>query len=311
MEQTFSEMHEVPDEGLVQTAPQTLRHAGGMRCELPLGQAMECGNARQRECRAPDSEILAGGARNGDVWLVRSGILRLQRHAYDGRRQILSLFFPGEIIGFDEDFREGVAIETATPANLCRIDRRWFDRMVQRNAQLRDELFRQKQDQLDRLHWLTWSLGALRPEERLAAFLAFSTKVMPYQTLPDGTGILSWDLPRKDTADLLGTTPETISRIIHKLADTGMIEIRDPAHFRFLDLPGLIVKGKISGHFGRMCNGRARRRAQMESLLESRSESSVCFCGRGPGALTPVNDARPGLGHACATRNLPSGGTGK
>ena len=311
MGQQFIESHEVAKGNLIQFGSRIARSTCGMRCELPFGKAMVCGNARHREDWEPDSQVVSGGEKSSDVWLIRSGILRLQRHAYDGRRQILTLFFPGEIVGFDGEFREGVTVETSTRSSLCRIDRRWFDSMVNQNDSLRTELFRQKQDQLDRLYWLTWSLGALRPEERLSAFLAFSTKMMPYQPLPDGTGVLSLHLPRRDIADLLGTTVESISRIVHKLADTGFIEIRDPAHFRLLDLPGLIAKGKIEGHFGRMCGGLARRRQQLESVVEGGSENSVCFCGRGPGALTAVNDSQARLGNLSLTRELSLRGTGK
>lgn len=241
---------------------------------------MMCGDARHREELEPDSEVIVGGARSRDVWFIRSGVLRLQRHGYDGRRQILSLFLPGEIVGFDGEFRDGVTVESATNSGLCRIDRRWFDKMVDQNGTLRVELFRQKQDQLDRLHWLTWSLGALGPEERLCAFLALSTKFMPYQALPDGSGVLSLLLPRRDIADLLGTTVETICRIIHKLAETGTIEIRDPSHFRLLDLPRLISQGQFDGHFDGMAFNLARRRAQLESLVAGGPESPVCLCGR-------------------------------
>lgn len=279
MEQLM-EPYEVTKGNLVQIADPARRNVSGMRCGLPLGKAMACGDTRHREDLAPDSTVISGGASGQNVWLIRSGILRLARHAYDGRRQILSLFFPGEIIGFDGEFREGVTVETVTQSSLCRIDRRWFDRMVNESDSLRTELFRQKQDQLDRLHWLTWSLGALKPDQRLCAFLALSSAFLPYQPLPDGTGVLSLHLPRKDIADLLGTTVESICRIVHKLADSGIIEIRDPAHFRLLDLPMLIAKGKIGGHFEKMAFSLARQRGPLEDLITGSTEGSICSCGR-------------------------------
>ena len=258
------------------------RRTGGFRCSLPLGGTMTCGDVSHREDRAPDTEVISGGARSHDVWFIRSGILRLQRHAYDGRRQILSLFFPGEIVGFEGEFREGVNVETATQSDLCRIDRRRFATMLDQNDALRVELFRQKQDQLDRLHWLTWSLGALGPEERLCAFLALASKFMPYQPLPDGTGILSVYLQRKDIADLLGTTVESISRVVHKLADARIIEIRDPAHFRFLDISRLIALGQIDGFFDRMTLNLGKRRNRLENLVAPSFGDAVCFCGHIP-----------------------------
>lgn len=258
-----------------------IRHRStNTRCGLPLGIPMLCGDGRHRQDRAPDSEVIAGGVLSRDVWFVRSGILRLQRYASDGRRTILSLFLPGEIIGFEGELREDVSVETVTQSGLCRIDRRNFETMLNKNRELRTDLFRQKQDQLDRLHWLTWSLGALSPEQRFCAFLALSTRFMPCQPLPDGTAVLSMQLPRADIADLLGTTVETICRINRKLSETGVIEIKDPSHFRIPDLNQLIALGQIDSCFDRMVRGIAERRSRLDSLAVPASSSPICFCGR-------------------------------
>ena len=187
MEQHHAMRSDESDHRAFAVSPSACGTGNGLHCSLTLGKNRVCGDARHREVRAADSDVISGGARSRDVWLVRTGILRLQRHAYDGRRQILSLFFPGEIVGFEEEFRDGVTVETAIPSSLCRIDRRWFDRMVTENTSLRAELFRQKQEQLDRLYWLTWSLGALKPEERLAPFWrcpASSCRISRFPTAP-------------------------------------------------------------------------------------------------------------------------------
>lgn len=273
-------LRDAANRGHIPVSPLTYDKVSRLRCGLPLGKTMACGDPRHREDRAPDSEVISGGARSPHVWFIRSGILRLQRHAYDGRRQILSLFLPGEIVGFEGEVRDGTSVETATQSGLCRIDRNRFDGMVHQNDTLRAELLRQKQDQLDRLHWLTWSLGALGPEERLCAFLALSSTFMPYQPLADGTAVLSMHLPRKDVADLLGTTVESICRILHKLSKAGVIEIRDPAHFRFLDRAKLIELGQIEGLFDRISVGFARRNRQIESLILPEAADARCFCGR-------------------------------
>jgi CRP-like cAMP-binding protein len=252
----------------------------GVSCALPLGKSMRCGDARHREDRAPDSEIIAGGAASHDVWFIRSGILRLQRYGYDGRRHILSLFLPGEIVGFEGEFRNGVGVETVTQSGLCRINRRMFDTMLNDNDELRAEIFRQKQDQLDRLHWLTWSLGVLSPEERYCAFLALSTRFMPFQTLSDGSGVLAMQLPRVDIADLLVTTVETICRINRKLSEAGVIEIKDPTHFRIPDLSRLTSLGRIDATFDRMVRGITERRYRLDRMVATTSEIPTCFCGR-------------------------------
>lgn len=251
-----------------------------MRWGLPLCLPMICDGTRHREDLAPDSEVISGGEPVQDMWFLKTGILRLLRYSYDGRRQILSLFFPGEVVGYDGQLREGLSIETVTQSSLCRIDRCKFDTMLNNNRAFRVDLLRQKQDQLDRLHWLTWSLGALGPEERLCAFLALSSKYMPYKPLPDGTGVLSMLLPRKDVSDLLATSVETISRTIHKLSKTGVIEIRDPSQFRVLDLKKLIELGHIDGIFEKMTRGLVERRKRLDRLAMQASHNPACYCGR-------------------------------
>lgn len=258
----------------------TSNKSAGMRCGLLLGVPMICGDARHRVERAPDSEVMSGSTTDKSVWFVRTGILRLQRYSYDGRRQILSLYLPGDFVGYERQLREGVSVETVTESGLCRIDRRRFDIMLGKNRTLRDDFFRQQQDQLDRLHWLTWSLGALGPEARLSAFLALSSRFMPYQWLPDGTGVLSMLLPRSDIADLLATTVESISRITHRLAETGVIEIKDASHFRILDLKKLRDLGQIDGTFDGLSNGIAERRTRLSGLVGLTADSPRCFCGR-------------------------------
>jgi CRP/FNR family transcriptional regulator len=241
---------------------------------------MICGNARYRTELAANSEVFSGSTPGRSVWFVRAGILRFQRYAFDGRRQIMSLYLPGEIVGYERQLRDGHSIETVTASGLCRIDRRKFDLMLAENCSLRDDFIRQQQDQLDRLHWLTWSLGALSPEERLCAFLALSSRFMPYQHLPDRTAILTMLLPRADIADLLATTVESISRITHRLAETGVIEIKDPSHFRILDLARLKSLGQIDDLFERMSRGMVKRRERLTSLSALTSGSPACFCGR-------------------------------
>jgi CRP-like cAMP-binding protein len=202
--------------------------------------------------------VIAGSDLNRSVWMVKSGLLRLQRHGQDGKRQILSLILPGEIVGYESNWREGLSIETATRCELCRCDRREYDARLESDPVLRRAFYLQQQDQLERLRWLTWSIGALRPEERLSAFFALAIQFMPWQPLPDGTGVLTILLPRADIADLLATTVETISRFLHRLDGAGVVRIEDPSHLRLLDLQDLRARGCIEQSFDRLSFGNQR-----------------------------------------------------
>lgn len=244
------------------------------RVGLPKGLiAVDTGRriAFTRVSAAPGTAIQATGTSGGAVWFVQSGLLRMQRHSVDGRRQILSLSLPGEIVGYDAPQRDGICIEAVTPANLCRIDRQAFDAALQGDPALPGDFIRQQQQQLDRILWLTWAIGALKPDERFSAFLAFATRFMPYQPLGDGTGVLSMQLPRLDIADLLATTGESICRIVHRFAEMGILEIRDPTHFRILDRDRLVSLGRIGAVDGEY-TGWDRRVSRLDLLFGGAAE---------------------------------------
>lgn len=194
---------------------------------------------------APDARLVTHNPAGRDIWLLEAGILRLSRFNLDGRRQILSLWLPGEIVGFEKPIPDDMSIETATPCRLQRLDRRSFEAQLAHDRTAFSTVLQHQQIALDRLRWLTWSIGALRPDERLCAFLAMACTFMPYQALPDGSGILAMLLPRLDIADLLATSVESISRITHRLAEDGVLEIRDPSHFRIIDQARLKKLGRL------------------------------------------------------------------
>jgi CRP/FNR family transcriptional regulator len=184
----------------------------------------------------------------GVVAILREGYLRVQRYTADGQRQVVSILLPGEVVGDDLTARPGFDVEAATPAVICRIDRRAFDALTRKDSGLRRALIAQRTARLDRLRWATWAIGALRPEERLAGFLALATRVMSF--VPEGRGgVLTLEVPRLDVADFLSTTVESISRLTHKMERDGVIEIVDPNRFRIRDLRRLVALGCLEGTF--------------------------------------------------------------
>jgi CRP/FNR family transcriptional regulator len=175
--------------------------------------------------------------------ILASGYLRSVRYGAGGERQVVGLTLPGEPV---VPGRPRLAeLETATPVRLCRIERGTYERLIRLNGGLRREVYAQARGELDRLRWIAWTLGALRPEERIAAFLVAATGFMPWQPLAGGGGVLSVELGRADIADLLGTTVETLSRTTRRLHREGLIVIRDPWHFAIPDAARLAPPGSL------------------------------------------------------------------
>ena len=186
------------------------------------------------------------------VGIVTSGYLRLQRYGFDGRRQIINLLKRGDVLGDLSRGQHDFSIEAASDAVICKVERRVFERLMEEDLALQRAVYDVHVARLEEVRWLTWSLGGLTAEERLTAFLVMATTYMPYQPQPDGSSILTVDLPRHDIADLLGTSVESISRISKRLETAGAIEIISARHFRIPDLKTLIKLGCLEGTFDRM-----------------------------------------------------------
>lgn len=201
------------------------------------------------------TQVLPAGKRLWDddtpaefVGILQSGYLRFQRFGMEGRRQILCLLQPGDIVGDPQDQAKGYSVETASPVRLCRFDERKFERLMRDNPDVARSVYRMRSARLENLRWLTWSLGVLSAEERLCAFLAKATQHMAF--IPDGAagGTLTIGISRRDIADLLATTVESISRTTQKLSAEGIIEIISPGRFHIPDLQRLVERGCLEDH---------------------------------------------------------------
>lgn len=231
---------------------------------LGEGKCMACSVRRTGFCGSLDPALrgrLAGLARSqefpanhrfcdedghpGFFAVLREGYMRMQRHSIDGRRQILALTVPGEMLGEGGEPQAGYGLESVTPVTLCRIERGALDRLAGEAQELRRALYAQLEERLERLRRLTWWLGVQTPEERLCGFLALACEMLPFEPLPDGGGVLTFSLPRSDIADYLNITKETISRLTHRLQAEGLIEIRDPRHFVIRDPAALARIGGL------------------------------------------------------------------
>jgi len=214
------------------------------------------------------------------VGVPLDGVLRFERCASSGRRQILNLFLPGELIGWEKQGRSGYTIETATPVTLCRFDPVLFDRIMVEDRGLRAAVYSQSDARLERLRWLTWALGALTPEERVTAFLVLGTQFMPFEPDARGGGLLEVTVSRRDMADLMATTPESICRILKGLERDRLVILDDPRRIRLHSLHQLAERGRVA---------RTLDRPILPSTLR-RPDGMDRWVSSGGVRLTPVND---------------------
>lgn len=169
---------------------------------------------------------------------VTRGVAALTQTLPDGRRSVLALLFPGELL----DLRRGnrpkeSEIEALTKAELCVLDGETFDRIIDSDRGLRaiacQEMRKRAHQTLNHI----LDLSKRRPAERFASFL-FET--MDRSADNDGTGdVVQLPISRGDIGDYLGLQPETVSRTIRALEAQKCITLVRRNEIQIRDVNGL------------------------------------------------------------------------
>lgn len=206
---------------------------------------------------APEAALGLEAAGRQTVWLIVEGLLRVQRISPDGRRQIINLLLPGDLVGEEMHGRPGLGIEACTEAVLCQLRLSEFQAALNRDPGLRRTEALARTVRLERLRCLTWMLGTLTAVERLTTFLALGDPIHACQPQSDGSCIVSVRLSRQDMADLLCITVESISRILHRLQDSGAIEILGPTRFRLSEAQRKLAESFVGSTLGALTRGGA------------------------------------------------------
>lgn len=154
---------------------------------------------------------------------VRDGTVKTYVVDREGREQVLGFHFPGEIIGLSAIENErypcnAVALDSVT---LCRFSFSRIAVLATRLPGLQKQLFRLMSRDIGNAMLLAGDHSA---DERLAAFLILLSRRL---TAVGHSGMqLRLMMPRTDIANYLRLAPETISRVLRRLQDEGMIRVQ-------------------------------------------------------------------------------------
>jgi CRP/FNR family transcriptional regulator len=172
------------------------------------------------------------------VFSVRFGTLKTEYGLEDGRQQVIGFHLPGEILGLDGigDGRyqsEAIALEES---EVCIIRYAAFEDLARQIPVLQQQFHRILSRELtqDQRHLL--SLGSLRAEERLAAFLLNLSQRLAARGYQDNEFDLR--MSRVEIGSYLGIQIETVSRMLSRFAESGLIQIKQ-RHIKLIDMDGL------------------------------------------------------------------------
>jgi CRP/FNR family nitrogen fixation transcriptional regulator len=180
-----------------------------------------------------DREIYSERDDADHVFKVEAGVVRTYKLLRDGRRQVYAFHGPGSLFGLEIGKAYCLSAAAASDCSVISYERRHLERLAAQGERLSLELYLTVLRSLDRAQQHSLSLGRRSATEKLAIFLMNSTE-LPIV----GTDILL-AMSRKDIADHLGLTIETVSRTFSDLEERAFIEIKGARRVCLVDVAGL------------------------------------------------------------------------
>lgn len=157
--------------------------------------------------------IYAQGEKSDRLYQVEFGAVRVYRLFADGRRQISAFHLCGEVFGFEAHSTHHFFAEA-----ICATGIRMLHTSPHRNG-LADELLPVALQGLARAQEHLLLLGRQNAAERVAAFL------IEMSERQGGLDTVELPMSRTDIADYLGLTIETVSRVLSRLRQKGIISL--------------------------------------------------------------------------------------
>jgi len=172
------------------------------------------------------------------VYAIRFGTLKTHLTMEDGRSQITGFHLPGEVVGLDglgemQHASDATALEDT---EVCVV--RFGDLQTLSNVlpSLQHQFMRLMSKEISQDQVMLITLGSMRAEERLAAFLINLSERLSARGYSASEFVLR--MSREEIGSYLGLKLETVSRLFSRFAEAGLIQIRQ-RHVKLVDMVGI------------------------------------------------------------------------
>lgn len=172
------------------------------------------------------------------VFEVVSGVVKLYKLTPDGRRQVTGFVYPGQMLGLVHREHYIYTAEAVTDAVLCLYPRGKLEQLTDRTPGLARGLLTLAQNDLIAAQEQMLLLGRKSATEKIATFLLNLSR--DNEARGESGDRLFLPMTRTDIGDYLGLTTETVSRVMNRFKDVGLIELRQHKYVHLLDLHRLI-----------------------------------------------------------------------
>jgi CRP/FNR family transcriptional regulator len=202
---------------------------------LPREQLTDLAVISLEQIISQGQSIFMEGDEGIGFYVVVSGRVKVYKLSPEGKEQILHIFGPGEPFGEVPVF-EGrhfpASAEALAKTRLLFFPRASFVALIKRNPSLALNMLAVLSRRLRRFTDLIDDLSLKEVPGRLAAYLLYLSE----QNRESSD--LNLTITKGQLASLLGTIPETLSRILRKMSAEGLIESAGP-RIKIVDRRGL------------------------------------------------------------------------
>ncbi|MFH1489005.1 MAG: Crp/Fnr family transcriptional regulator [Pseudomonadota bacterium] len=179
--------------------------------------------------------IFSEGDKGTGFYVVISGRIKIFKLSVEGKEQILHLFGPGEPFGEVPVFSGQnfpAHAEVMEKSRIFFFPRDAFAALIVKNPSIAMNMLGLLSIRLRRFAGMIDDLSLKEVPGRLAAHILYLSAE------EEGSEHLELKMTKGQLASLLGTIPETLSRILGRMSGQGLIEIEGP-RIRILEREGL------------------------------------------------------------------------
>lgn len=169
--------------------------------------------------------IIGQGAPFKKIYAVKSGMCKSTRVDQAGTEYVQSFHLPGELFGLDAIYAKkyGFSVVALNTAVLCELDYAELESLCSSIPSLQRQLFNLLSRDIYTSHVNPIEHFDQTAEQKLAGFL--HNLLSRLQARGHATMQIHLPMSRRDIANHLGLAPETISRLLKKFQQQGVVEI--------------------------------------------------------------------------------------
>ena len=214
-------------------------------CDLGPEHLSELDSSKTTNNYKPHQVVFYEGNQPYGLYCIAQGKVKVYKMDADGHQQIVRLIGPGDVLGYrcllaGECY--SATAETLEEATICFIDKSTFTHILETHPTTAFHVMSALAADLRRAEDRVTSIVHKNIRERLAElFLVFKTK---YGTKSKNGIQLNISLSREEMAELIGTTQESVIRLMSEFKQDGLIEV-EGRQITLLDIPRLITTANI------------------------------------------------------------------